>query len=234
MSAHHAPMCTSGCRGFAWVLLLLVALVGFLPAALSSMKCVGSVVFGSSVRATCLLPERKVVKDSTRAEQPAQAETAPDDLKYGYDGRSIVVPWLADSLRFAGYGEHATRRALADWRLALAYLDASQYGRAATAFARLGESLPESTMRAGCFYNAACAEARRGETASALQYLARAMQEGFRDDRMIGLDDDLASLRDEPAYRHLMNLSRTRDWAALESFDLETFVSQASASLGDE
>lgn len=52
-------------------------------------------------------------------------------------------------------------------------------------------------------YNAACAEARRGNADAAFTHLAKAVAAGFRSPKKIGADADLASLKDDKRFRPL-------------------------------
>ncbi len=54
------------------------------------------------------------------------------------------------------------------------------------------------------YYNLACLRALKGDKSAAMSWLRTAVEAGFRDRRWIGMDQDLASLRDEAGYRKLM------------------------------
>jgi tetratricopeptide (TPR) repeat protein len=77
-------------------------------------------------------------------------------------------------------------------------------GRYEEAIERGLEALASAPDAPLLLYNLACCEALAGRKADALDHLARAAELSDRVRSFAGRDDDLASLRDEPAFRELV------------------------------
>lgn len=74
------------------------------------------------------------------------------------------------------------------------------------ASAKLGEAmLGAGNAEPIVAYNVACAHARAGRVDRALAWLDRAIQLGFRDDRLLAEDPDLAAVRADPRFAMLRN-----------------------------
>lgn len=80
-------------------------------------------------------------------------------------------------------------------------VEKSRFPLAAT-YLGLAEELKPGTPLVA--YNLACALARSGEKKKALAALSRSVTAGFRDVKQLTEDSDLASLRDEPAFREVV------------------------------
>ena len=77
-----------------------------------------------------------------------------------------------------------------------------RFDEAGAAYARTGDN---GFMPGLTYYNAACSYARVGQKERALELLAKAVQTGMIQDRSsMRRDPDLASIRDEPEYRVLL------------------------------
>jgi tetratricopeptide (TPR) repeat protein len=79
---------------------------------------------------------------------------------------------------------------------------AERWDAAAVALAVALEARPES---APLWYNLACAQARSGQSAKAVEALRRAVEAGFRDLAHLEADPDLGTIRREPGYRALVD-----------------------------
>ncbi|MCY1019716.1 TPR end-of-group domain-containing protein [Pyxidicoccus sp. MSG2] len=77
-------------------------------------------------------------------------------------------------------------------------------GRHAEALAEYTRALDAGNTNDGTAYSAACALALLGKKQEALDQLSRAAEWGFRDVRWMQQDEDLASLRTEPAFTALV------------------------------
>lgn len=84
---------------------------------------------------------------------------------------------------------------------------ARDWPRAAAVLALATELRPQD---AAARYNLACAQARSGRSAEALASLERALDLGIARPEQMADDEDLASLRDEPAFRRLLERARAR------------------------
>jgi Flp pilus assembly protein TadD len=66
------------------------------------------------------------------------------------------------------------------------------------------------TARAQAMYNAACAYALKGDKEQALSWLSQAVNQGYRNANQMERDEDLKSLRDDPAYQEILAALRGR------------------------
>ena len=76
-------------------------------------------------------------------------------------------------------------------------------GKHAEALALYKQALDEGNTAKGTAYSAACAAALLGQKQEALRLLTLAAEHGFRDAKWMQQDEDLASLRAEPAFTAL-------------------------------
>jgi hypothetical protein len=81
--------------------------------------------------------------------------------------------------------------------------DGRDYAAAEKACRRLAELTPDDPIVA---YNLACALARQGRDAEALDWLERSIREGYADRPAMEKDPDLDSLRDGKSYRRFLEL----------------------------
>jgi tetratricopeptide (TPR) repeat protein len=93
-------------------------------------------------------------------------------------------------------------------RMGRELLEAGRYEEAAQAFAAVAA---RDERHATALYNEACARARQGQTAVALDLLQRAVEDGFTDRDQLSEDDDLASLRQDPRFAQLLALADELD-----------------------
>ncbi len=91
--------------------------------------------------------------------------------------------------------------------LANEYRTAGDPARAALALTIATEIRPRD---ANALYDLACARAVQGETSKALDALGRSLEAGFSPLSHLETDPDLATLRQLPAYRELVERARTR------------------------
>jgi predicted esterase len=82
-----------------------------------------------------------------------------------------------------------------------------QYGAAADNFALMALILPNNPR---VFYNLACAYALNRDRSRALDALKRAVEKGFKDAATLERDKDLDALRDDPAYKQIVEELRKR------------------------
>jgi tetratricopeptide (TPR) repeat protein len=82
-----------------------------------------------------------------------------------------------------------------------------QYGAAADNLALIALILPNNPR---VFYNLACAYALNRDRSRALDALKRAVEKGFKDAAALERDKDLDALRDDPAYKQLVEELRKR------------------------
>ena len=75
------------------------------------------------------------------------------------------------------------------------------YGRAVMLLTGRLKRFPQDV---NAHYNLACALARQGKMAEALDHLAKAVELGFHDAKHIAADDDLAALRKEDRFERLV------------------------------
>jgi beta-lactamase regulating signal transducer with metallopeptidase domain/tetratricopeptide (TPR) repeat protein len=100
-------------------------------------------------------------------------------------------------------------------------LDAGRYDLAAQAFQA---SAARGHREGASLYNTACALALKGDKASALDYLQKALEAGFDDVGLFRKDDDLDNVRGEPRYRELLKMAqslelhRFQDWGNMKSW----------------
>jgi hypothetical protein len=78
---------------------------------------------------------------------------------------------------------------------------AERWNAAAVALQVAVDAKPESSP---LWYNLACARARSGQPAKALEALQRAVDAGYRDLSHLEADGDLEAIRGEPGYRALV------------------------------
>jgi len=108
------------------------------------------------------------------------------------------------SERLRALAESFPRRSDELYGLGKELLDVGSYELAAQAFclsARAGVRVDAS------LYNTACAYALSGEKDRALDYLKQALEAGFDDSRLLEKDTDLDSVRSDPRFRDLAELS---------------------------
>lgn len=86
-------------------------------------------------------------------------------------------------------------------RLAVAYSMAGDNGKARAVLDRLLDLQPDNP---DVYYNIACINARQGRADEALQWLAGAVDRGFRNRELMQGDHDLASIRNTPQYQNLL------------------------------
>ncbi|MBN2346451.1 MAG: hypothetical protein JXO51_08660 [Candidatus Aminicenantes bacterium] len=84
-------------------------------------------------------------------------------------------------------------------------LGAGRWDDAVFCFAVAAEILPGHPL---ALYNLACANCRAGERHKALQYLQQAVDAGFRDLDLLSSDEDLKTLRGDPAFVRLVERLR--------------------------
>jgi dienelactone hydrolase len=134
-----------------------------------------------------------------------QALAALDDLNDTKEFQRAwqeVVALAAGGGPLAGRAAHTVRNVPDNLaRFALESLDAGEPRRSEKALA-LADALRPADRLAS--YNIACGWARLGRKAEALAALERAVAAGFAGRELMLADDDLHSLRDEPAFRALL------------------------------
>ena len=86
-------------------------------------------------------------------------------------------------------------------RRAIQLLRAKSYDEAIAVLAKILKSFPHDST---ALYNTACAYALKGERDKAVEFLKKAVEEGFTDFSHIARDPDLDSIRDHPGYKELM------------------------------
>jgi hypothetical protein len=77
-------------------------------------------------------------------------------------------------------------------------------GKPAEALPLYRRAWEQGVRKEGPLYNAACAAALAGERAEALTWLERAVDAGFANAQHLKTDEDLASLREDPAFARLV------------------------------
>jgi hypothetical protein len=85
----------------------------------------------------------------------------------------------------------------------IALMDQSQYALAFETFMRQAE-VARPWLISGPLYNLACCKALLGETESALSWLSKAIDAGYRDAEHIKQDEDFKSLRELPLFQELI------------------------------
>lgn len=120
----------------------------------------------------------------------------PPDRGAGFDLPALSAPEIiarASALADSGYG----------------LMEAGQFEAAIAVMKESAAALPEAR---GAHYNLACAYARSGDVTRALQELALAVNAGWDDHRHISTDPDLASLREAPPFREMLEeVKRNRE-----------------------
>ena len=84
-------------------------------------------------------------------------------------------------------------------------LDRKDYNQAEQILRKWAASFP---LDYAAPYDLACVHALRGQTEEAFAHLKNAVQSGFRDTEHIQKDNDLASLREDPRFRQILDISR--------------------------
>jgi len=92
------------------------------------------------------------------------------------------------------------------------------YDRAATALTRAVEHL--EYRGASAMYNLACAYALKGDRVLGLEWLEKSINAGFDDSEKLTTDPDIASLRGEPRFKQVQELSRA---LSLSQFNKQSF-----------
>jgi stage IV sporulation protein FB len=121
------------------------------------------------------------------------------EMVVGHLVRSGAIPHVADHLLAAQSDDAAVLVAGLQWELHL--------GRHFVLSAEVGRSLFEDgrVPPAGVAYNVACSLSRDGHLGQALDWLDRAVQSGWTDDRQILSDEDLITLQDLPRFRVILD-----------------------------
>jgi tetratricopeptide (TPR) repeat protein len=86
-------------------------------------------------------------------------------------------------------------------KLGVASLATDNPARAVESFQHVLEYVPQDPA---VLYNMACAQARAGNTAAALDTLGRSIDNGYKDRKNLVSDTDLVSLRGEPRFQELV------------------------------
>jgi hypothetical protein len=86
-------------------------------------------------------------------------------------------------------------------------INRKQYAAAAENLALLALILPDNPR---VFYNLACAHALNRDRSHALEALKRAIEKGFKDAAALEHDKDLDALRDDPAYKQIVEELKKR------------------------
>ena len=76
-------------------------------------------------------------------------------------------------------------------------------------FQKIFEALPDEETGVASAYNVACGYARMGRKDEAVEWLAKAVEAGFRDAEHIEGDADLDNIREEEGYREILRKLKT-------------------------
>ena len=92
-------------------------------------------------------------------------------------------------------------------------LKSGEYALAAKAFERSAElgNRPGASL-----YNAACAYSLGGQNAQAIEYLHKALDNGFDDPKLMRTDDDLDNVRSDPRFREVLTLAKDLTMPSIE------------------
>jgi Flp pilus assembly protein TadD len=92
-------------------------------------------------------------------------------------------------------------------------LKSGEYALAAKAFQRSAEL---GNRPGASFYNAACAYSLGGQTAQAIEYLHKALDNGFDDPKLMRTDDDLDNVRSDPRFQEVLTLAKDLKMPSIE------------------
>lgn len=127
--------------------------------------------------------------------KPLTAELLDADEPY------LAGRWAEAETAYAAYLARNPGNAFAWNRLGTSQLQQKKYAQAVTSLGRAIETGGGSGID---FYNLACAQALSGDADAALDSVERAIANGFRRRAQYETDADLASLRDLPRFKALM------------------------------
>lgn len=141
----------------------------------------------------------RIVMD-TVSPLPAGARPLPPALLEAEE-RFLAEDWAGAAAAYRSYVERHPADAFAWHRLG-----ASQVGlrQLPEAIASLKRAVAAGGGTASDFYNLACAHALSGDAGQALGYVQKAIDAGLRNRRQYESDGDLASLRELPRFREMM------------------------------
>ena len=103
----------------------------------------------------------------------------------GYEAMTRLRPKDAESVFLLAFSHH-------------------KLGRYEDALVGFWQALKLGYNESLCLYDVACAEARLGRKADAMEHLVQAVDKGFKSVTFLDQDEDLAILRGEPAYKALL------------------------------
>jgi tetratricopeptide (TPR) repeat protein len=136
----------------------------------------------------------------------AEAEEAPDaaPLIEKANAHYGAQEWAEAAAAYEAVLKVVPNEGRAWYRLGASYANLKQYDRAIAAYRR-GVAIGNNPI---VMYNLACAFARNGDTDSALVWLERTVDGGYRQPDAMDADEDLASLRSDERYRALLEKTR--------------------------
>jgi putative intracellular protease/amidase len=161
----------------------------------SSKKALRALVFGDADRANQLLSAQVASspKDPVLLSRLGRAQLLRASSKEG-------IATLESAVKLGD------RRPLTLSALGNAQLGSRAYAAAATTF----EQLLDQRGGSNDAYNLACARARAGNAAGALDALEKAVQLGFKDRALAESDDDLSSIRSDPRFARILSRPETQ------------------------
>ena len=92
-------------------------------------------------------------------------------------------------------------------------LEQNNYNRAEQILRKWSSSFPRDYAAP---YDLACIHALRGQTNEAFKLLKKSVEEGFRNTEHIEKDDDLASLREDPRFQQILDISEAQAESVIE------------------
>jgi len=142
------------------------------------------------------------LKDGTNVVGQILGETKTElTLKSDKETRTIALAKVKEVSVYRPPPPKPDARKLAEWhREAMERMKKKEYAKALEKYEAILDANPADI---GALYNAACAHARSGDKAKALERLRKAVEGGFVNFGEIGRDADLESLRGEAAYKAL-------------------------------
>lgn len=122
-------------------------------------------------------------------------------------GKDKTISWLEDAINnFEQLRQESSQNGDEWYKVGSRLIRLRDFDRAAIALTRAVDHL--GYRGASAMYNLACTYALKGDRSLGLEWLEKSINAGFDDSDKLKDDPDIASLRGEPRFKHIQELSR--------------------------